>query len=161
MKIDGTCNWAGNFASKRWIAIQGTVKMMKSPVETPIKPPMVVCTTASMRNCMVMSRRACTPKGTANTDFAGALRYRRQHDVHDADAAHDQRDESDHAEQHQIAVLGTFGLFQAVEGYGQLRVLFLVPVQNVLDGLAGGAHLIGFGHGERHLAVFDLFKHTR
>ena len=61
-------------------------------------PPMVVSSTASVRNCSRMSRRL-RADGHPDADLAGPLGHRDEHDVHDADAADDERDRGDRAEQ--------------------------------------------------------------
>ncbi len=53
---------------------------------------------ASVRNCRMMSPRA-RPTASADTDLAGALADRDQHDVHHADAADDERDDGDGRDQ--------------------------------------------------------------
>ena len=76
-----------------------------APRPTPQAPPKVASTTASMRICSMTSPRRA-PTRFADADFARALRDAHQHDVHDDDAAHHQRDAGDrhhhrghHAEQ--------------------------------------------------------------
>ena len=61
-------------------------------------------TADSMRNCSRMSLAACAER-FADADFPGALRDRDQHDVHDDDAADDQRDQRDGA-QHRAEGVG-------------------------------------------------------
>ena len=57
----------------------------------PIMPPNRQTRTASIRNCCMMSLLARADRH-ADADLAGPLGHRHQHDVHDADAADDQRD---------------------------------------------------------------------
>ena len=54
-------------------------------------PPVAAMTTASTRNCSMMSL-AARADGHADADLAGAFGDRHEHDVHDADAADEQRD---------------------------------------------------------------------
>ena len=54
-------------------------------------PPTALRVTASIRNCMRMSRPRA-PDGQTNPDFTGAFGDAHEHDVHDPDAADHQRD---------------------------------------------------------------------
>ena len=62
--------------------------MMPSP------PPRAEVVAASITNCRRMMPLP-GPQGLADTDLPGALGDRDQHDVHNADAAHQQRDAGD------------------------------------------------------------------
>ena len=64
------------------------------PATTPMTPPTSDMVADSMRNCSRMSLPA-RAEGFAYADFAGALGDGDQHDVHDDDAADDQRDAGD------------------------------------------------------------------
>ena len=66
-------------------------------------PPMPQIMAASMRNWVTMLF-ALGADGPADADLPGALGDRHQHDVHDADAAHQQGDGGD-AAQHQAACM--------------------------------------------------------
>ena len=67
---------------------------------------------------------ALRAQGAADADLAGALRDRRQHDVHDADAADQERDAGDRAQHEVEDPLGRLGLFQQLQRDGD-RVVFL------------------------------------
>src|SRR5262249_16662832 len=54
-------------------------------------------------------------EGAANADLARALGHRREHDVHDADAADHERDGRNQDEEHLVAVAGAFGFLEPVE----------------------------------------------
>ena len=95
-------------------------------------------------------------QGPANADLAGALRDRGQHDVHDADAAHEQRDRGDHGQQHFVPILGALGLLQAVERHGQFRVRLWCLSRMVLICQAGWPDFVGVRHDQRDLAVIHL-----
>ena len=60
------------------------------PVKTPISPPSPLMISASIRNCRRMSRPGADR--LADPDLARPLGHRHQHDVHDPDAADEQRD---------------------------------------------------------------------
>ena len=68
------------------------------PNSNPIKQPITEMITASSRNCSQDVPFACADRH-ADADLAGAFGDRDQHDVHDADAADQQRYRSDRAEQ--------------------------------------------------------------
>ena len=81
------------------------------PKRMPMMPPVAAMTTASTRNCSMMSL-AARADGHADADLAGAFGDRHEHDVHDADAADQQRDAGDAAEQdrhHPRRALRRFG----------------------------------------------------
>ena len=67
-------------------------------------PPIAVTTMASDRNCARMSRLP-RARRHAHADLARPLRDRDEHDVHDADAADEQRDAADRGEQQAELVL--------------------------------------------------------
>src|SRR6185295_6777400 len=77
---------------------------------------------------------ACT-NGAANTDFPGAFKNGSQHDVHDTDAAHQQRDarntNHDHAEDELRAAL----LLEQTRWYGDVKIagVFVRGRQNGID----------------------------
>ena len=60
---------------------------------------------------------------TADADFAGPLGDRGQHDVHDADAAHDQRDGGDQAHEDDEHHPRGLGLLQQFQRHGDAVVL--------------------------------------
>ncbi len=60
----------------------------------PIPPPSRVSAVASCQELTQDVAPACAD-GQAHADLAGSFRHAHQHDVHDADAADDQRDRPD------------------------------------------------------------------
>ena len=69
-----------------------------APTAMPITPPKNVSMTDSMRNCWRMSLVG-RAHGLAEADLAGPFNDRHEHDVHDADAADDERDGCDRGEE--------------------------------------------------------------
>ena len=59
------------------------------PSVTPMMPPIMQRMTLSVMNCMRMAEPGGA-QGLAGADLPGALGDRDHHDVHDADAAHQQ-----------------------------------------------------------------------
>lgn len=73
-------------------------------------------------------------QGTADPDFAGALGDGGEHDVHDADATHEEGDGGDGAEDDVEHALGGLGFAQELEGDDELEVFLLVEVvEEMLD----------------------------
>ena len=95
---------------------------MAMPIVTPSRPPTPESTTVSIRNCWVMSR-ALGAQGAADADLAGPLGDGREHDVHDADAADQQRDGGDRAQDDAELPGRLLGLEQQVVGHRHLDVL--------------------------------------
>ncbi len=84
----------------------------------------------------MMSRRLA-PRPT-DADFARPLRHRRQHDVHDADAAHDQRDAGDQHQQYVEHHPQQFRLPQQFFRHHDTEIRFLVVLlQQRADDLGG------------------------
>ena len=61
-------------------------------------PPIALSVTASIRNCE-QDVAAVRADGHADADLARALGHAHEHDVHDPDAADEERDAGDRAEQ--------------------------------------------------------------
>lgn len=89
--------------------------MARMPTRMPTKPPARLSSAASSRNCSTTScwRAHCH----AHADLPRSLRHADQHHVHDAEAADDQRHDSQRSQQHG-------------EGAGRI----LLDAQNVLLG---------------------------
>ena len=91
----------------------------------------------------------------ADADFPGPLRHGRQHDIHDADAADDQRHGSDSPQHQGKNALGLLGFFQQVQRHRDFRVLFLVElIDQPLDDLRGLLHVLHLI--DRHGDLADL-----
>ena len=69
------------------------------PDRIPIAPPTTLSTTASIRNCCWTSPFGGAD-GHADADLASAFGDRHQHDIHDADAADEQRNAGDRGQQY-------------------------------------------------------------
>ena len=78
---------------------RGTSSEARTPRAMPMRPPKMLRATASARNWSRISSTA-RADGEADADLAGALGDADEHDVHDADAADEQRNAGDGAEQH-------------------------------------------------------------
>jgi hypothetical protein len=80
------------------------------------------------------------PIGAPHTDLARALEHRREHDVHDPDPAHDERDRRDRTEDDVEDRARALLLLQEQFRYGDLEVDHLVvparehPLQQLRDG---------------------------
>ena len=70
-----------------------------------MRPPTTLNVNASIKNCARTSRPRA-PTAQAQADFARAFRDRHEHDVHDADAADDQRYRGDAGEQRRQRIAG-------------------------------------------------------
>ena len=103
------------------------------PSAMPITPPVNVSMTDSARNCVrdVLSLRA---DRLPQTDLASAFGYRREHHVHDADAANEERDRGDRGKKrrertrHADAAETMSGLVQDSE-IGLRGIRNIVPLQ--------------------------------
>ena len=93
-----------------------------TPTVTPSTPPTPESTTVSMRNCWVMSR-PLRSQGAADADLAGPLGDGRQHDVHDADAADQQRNRRDRAQDDAELPGRALGLEQQFVGDDDVDIL--------------------------------------
>ena len=71
---------------------------MPKPSPIPIAPPARLSTIDSTRNCSSTSTSRA-PTAQAQPDLARPLGHRHEHDVHDADAADDERDRRDAGQQ--------------------------------------------------------------
>ena len=93
----------------------------------------------------------------AQADFADALGHRHQHDVHDADAADDQRDAGDRAEQqrHQPRRLRARGDHFGDVAHGEIVVVagldLVALAQEVFDLTLRVGQVLGAIHAERYL----------
>ena len=98
-------------------------------------------------------------QGAADADLAGALGHRRQHDVHDADAAHHQRDRGDGPEHQREDLLRLLGLLQQVQRHRDLEVLARVELlQRAADQLGRALDVLHPVHLDRHLADLELLE---
>src|SRR5438445_404882 len=76
-------------------------------------------------------------QGPADADLTRSLRHRREHDVHDADAADQERDRCDQGEQTLEVGLGLLGGFELIERHRYSPVLALVRLlEDLLDEIA-------------------------
>ena len=119
----------------------------------PMRPPSSDRVSASTRNWARMSRPTRADR-LADADLAGPLADRDQHDVHDPDAADDQRDRGDPAEQQRQRGgdrrrrLEQLGLVEDVE-VGGVGGRQLVPVTEQRGDLgARRGHPVGVGDGD-------------
>ena len=127
-----------------------------TPMVTPSKPPTPESTTVSIRNCWVMSRRFA-PEGAADADLAGALGDGREHDVHDADAADQERDRGDRAEDDAELPGRALGFEQKLVGHDDIDVFLGVPgLDSGLDDRVRGADLVDRADLKRDLRELGL-----
>ena len=96
----------------------------------PMTPPISESVTASTRNCVRMSRPRA-PDRHAQADLARPLRHRDQHDVHDADAAHEQRDGRDGGQQQGQHLRGRLLRLEHLGEVADPEVVVLVRLQAV------------------------------
>ena len=82
----------------------------------------------------------------AQADLAGALRHRHQHDVHDADAAHEQRDRRDARQQQGERLRGLLHGAQQRRLIADVEVRLLARAQPVL----APEDLVDLHHGVIH-----------
>ena len=94
-------------------------------------------------------RRVRAPHGHADADLPGALRHRHQHDVHDADAPHQEGHGGHRRQEHREGAGGGLGGLQDLREVPHREVPVLPgadpvpPVQELLDlGLGGGEGLV-------------------
>src|SRR5262249_121769 len=92
----------------------------------------------------------------ADADLARPLRHGRQHDVHDTDAADEQRDAGDENQQHLVATLGPSGLRQPVQRHGDGPVVLGVHLEDGTDNVAGRPDLVDVRDGQGDLGQFGL-----
>ncbi len=92
-----------------------------------------------------------------DADLAGPLGNCRQHDVHDADAADQQRDSGNHDQQHIEHRSRSFRLTEQLTGDNN-RVVFLLVIllQQRLDDLRRLVDIVDVFDLDRDLAEFDL-----
>src|SRR5690606_7017351 len=84
--------------------------------------------------------------GAANADFAGSFQHGRQHDVHDADAADQQRDAGDRDHDDLKHALLLLALREQTSGYRDRKVAGVV-VPGGDDGADDLGHFDGIGVG--------------
>jgi hypothetical protein len=95
-------------------------------------------------------------EGAPDPDLAGALGDAGEHDVHDPDAADQERDGGDRTQDDVEDLLGALGLAEHLERHDHLVVLFLVVVlHELLDRVGHGEHLLAAGHLDGDLMELD------
>src|SRR5256884_3755681 len=94
----------------------------------------------------------------ADADLAGALGHAGEHDVHDADAADDQRDGRNRAEHDVEYLLGALGAFEQLERHDDVVVLLLVvALHHFFDGVGDGDDLFRRGNFDGDFVELDPF----
>src|SRR5262249_6483777 len=82
-------------------------------------------------------------QGTADADLPGALRHGGQHDVHDPDAADQERDAGDRAQDTREQPLRLLGLLDQLQRHDDLVVLArVILLHRQLDDLGGVFHVL-------------------
>ena len=95
----------------------------------------------------------------ANADLAGPLGHGGQHDVHDADAAHQQGDGGDGAQHDVENALGLLGLPEQLQRDDDLVIVLIVEAaQQGLDLRVGGFHRSQVAHLDGDLVELHLFR---
>lgn len=95
-------------------------------------------------------------EGAADADLAGALGDGGEHDIHDTDAADEERNGSDGAEDDVEHALGGLGLAEELERDNEFEVLLLMEVaEEVLDLLLARDDGLRIGHADDEAVEFD------
>ena len=131
MMIDHAVTWVGSAASiwkncpmsgieGRRGTSQSTTTDPPTPAATPSSPPMAERTPVSTRNCQRMFTGG--PDGASDADLARALGDAGEHDVHDADAADEQRDARHGTEDKVVGELCLARVFEQFVGHDDVHV---------------------------------------
>ena len=98
-------------------------------------------------------------QGATDADFPGAFRNAGKHDVHDADAAHQQRYSGDGAENGVKNLLGSFRLTQQFQRYCHFKVFLLVLLRkNAVNNQGGFFNIFNIRHLYNGLVQFHPFR---
>src|SRR5881227_344460 len=138
---------SGEMSVFQW-AIRDSTMAPPDPSTTPIRPPTRHSTSASTRNWNMMLKRVAR---LAHADLAGALGDGHEHDVHDADAAHEQAHGGDAGEQ---ILERVGGLLQRREDVGLVADLEVVVLAGP-DLVLAPQHALDLDHGEVHRLQID------
>ena len=94
----------------------------------------------------------------ADADFARALGHTGEHDVHDADAAHEQGNGGYRAEHDIENLFGPLGALEQFQRHNDAIVLlFMVSFHDLLDGVGDGGNLFRGGDLNRDLVELHSF----
>src|ERR1700694_1666492 len=128
---------------------------MANPSTTPTTPPAKEIRTASMMNWRVLSPPRA-PKAPPNADLASALENGSQHDVHDADAADEERDGGDGHHDGIEKLLSALLLGEELRGDDDVKVtgVAMGGIQDAADDFGVGDASIG--RGEMQVETIDL-----
>ena len=134
-----------------------TVGQHRNPIRMPITPPLAESTMVSARNWEMMS--FCLAPSARRTPISRVrFGHRRQHDVHDADATHEQRNARDDDQQDVEHHPQHLRLTQQFLGDGhRVVVVLVVLLQQDFDDVRGFFNLADLVHADRDLIQLDDF----